>query len=86
MKIKDCFILRNIAGINTVISTDSTSCFDGMMTLNDTGVFMWNILKNGATKAELVDAVISEYDIDKETASADIDAFLEKLKTVDVFE
>ena len=86
MKIKDCFILRNIAGINTIISTDSTSSFDGMITLNETGVFMWNILKNGATKNDLVNAVISEYDIDKETASADIDAFLAKLASVDVFE
>ena len=86
MKIKDSFILRNIAGINTIISTDSASSFDGMITLNDTGAFMWNILKDGATKDDLVNALTSEYDIDKETASKDIDAFLEKLTSVDVFE
>lgn len=86
MKIKDCFVLRNIAGINTIISSDASSNFEGMITLNDTGVFMWNILKNGATKEELVDKVINEYEIDKETASNDIDGFLEKLQSVDVFE
>ena len=53
MKIKDSFVLRNIAGINTVISADPASGFDGMITLNETGVFMWNILKNGATVDEL---------------------------------
>ena len=86
MKIKDCFVLRNIAGINTIISSDASSNFEGMIALNDTGVFMWNILKNGATKEELVDKVINEYEIDKETASNDIDGFLEKLQSVDVFE
>lgn len=86
MKIKDCFVLRNIAGINTIISSDASSKFEGMITLNDTGVFMWNILKNGATKEELVDKVINEYEIDRETASNDIDGFLEKLKSIDVFE
>ncbi len=86
MKIKDCFVLRNIAGINTIISSDASSNFEGMITLNDTGVFMWNILKNGATKEDLVDKVINEYEIDKETASSDIDGFLEKLKSIDVFE
>ncbi len=86
MKIKECFVLRNIAGINTIISSDASSSFEGMITLNETGVFMWNILKNGATKDDLVNAVINEYEIDEKTASNDIDGFLEKLKSVDVFE
>lgn len=86
MKIKDCFVLRNIAGINTIISSDTSSSFEGMITLNDTGVFMWNFLKDGATKEQLVDAIVNEYEIDTQTASEDIDGFLEKLKSVDVFE
>lgn len=86
MKIKDSFVLRSIAGINTVISTSTLSGFDGMITLNETGVFMWNILKNGATADELINAVISEYDIDKETASADCNEFIKKLQSINVFE
>ncbi len=86
MKIKDSFILRSIAGINTVISTAPSSGFDGMITLNETGVFMWNVLKNGATVDELINAVIAEYDIDKEIASADCNEFIEKLQSINVFE
>ena len=86
MKIKDSFVLRNIAGINTVISIDASSGFDGMITLNETGVFMWNILKDGTTLEELIDAVIKEYDIDKETATKDTTDFVEKLKSINVFE
>ena len=86
MKIKNSFVLRNIAGINTVISADVSSGFDGMITLNETGVFMWNILKNGTTIEELIDAVVAEYDIDRDTAKKDTTEFVEKLKTVNVFE
>lgn len=86
MKIKDCFVLRNIAGINTVISTDAASGFDGMITLNETGVFMWNVLKDGTSLDALIDKVVAEYDIDKETATADTTDFVEKLKSINVFE
>lgn len=86
MKIKNSFVLRNVAGINTVISADASSGFDGMITLNETGVFMWNVLKDGATIDELIDAVIKEYDIDKETATIDCTEFVEKLKSINVFE
>jgi len=86
VKIKDSFVLRNIAGINTVISADPASGFDGMITLNETGVFMWNILKNGATVDELIDAVVSEYEIDKETATTDSNEFISKLQSINVFE
>ena len=86
MKIKDCFILRNIAGINTVVPASASSNFDGIITLNDTGVFMWNILAEGCTLNELIKRVTEEYDIDAHTAEKDINVFIEKLKSIDVFE
>lgn len=86
MKIKDSFVLRNIAGINTVISIDASSGFDGMITLNETGVFMWSILKNGTTLEYLIDAVIKEYNIDRETATKDTSEFIEKLKSINIFQ
>ena len=86
MKIKDCFILKNIAGVNTVISTSTNTSFEGMITLNDTGVFMWKLLSNGITLDELVEKMIEEYDIDKAIAKKDAEAFINKLKKIDIFE
>ncbi len=86
MKIKDCFILKNIAGVNTVISTSLKTTFEGMITLNDTGVFMWKLLEQGITLNELVDKMVEEYDIDKSIAQKDAEAFINKLTTIDVFE
>lgn len=81
MKIKDGFIVRSVAGSNIVVPTGSARVdFNGIMTLNDSGMFLWSILEKGAEKADLLKAMLSEYDIDEATASADIDRFLSKLE------
>ena len=86
MKIKDSFVLRQVAGINVIISASASSSFEGMLTVNDTGVFMWNKLVNGADKGQIVSALTKEYDIDSATAEKDTDAFIAKLSSLDIFE
>lgn len=86
MKIKDCFILKNIAGVNTIISTSLKTTFEGMITLNDTGVFMWKLLEKGISLDELVEKMVEEYDIDKAVAQKDAQSFIDKLTKIDVFE
>lgn len=80
MKIKNAFILRNVAGLNVVTVIDSSCDFDGMISLNETAAFMWNILTNGASRDDLINALTSEYDVDNQTASADVDGFLSTLR------
>ncbi len=86
MKIKECFILKSIAGINTVISVNDESDFTGMLTLNESGVFIWNLLVKGATREEVITALSNEYEIDRAIAEADTDDFLRTLNSIDVFE
>ncbi len=51
------------------------------MSLNPTGVFLWKKLKAGASETELIAAVIEHYaGIDQAQATADVRAFLEKLR------
>ena len=81
MKIKDGFILRQVAGSYLVISAGGDSVdFNGMITVNETGAFLWEKLTAGATKEELVDAMLAEYEIDAETAEADIAEFIKLLE------
>lgn len=83
MKIKDCFVLSEIGGSYIVVPTGSeTVDLNGMITLNETGHFMWNLLLNDVTKEDIINAFISEYDVDAETVSADVDEFVEKLKSI----
>ncbi len=83
MKIKDSFILSEIGGSYIVIPTgNDTVDLNGMITLNETGNFMWNKLQNDITKDELIEDFLKEYDVEREVVSADIDEFVEKLKTI----
>ena len=86
MKIREGFLMRNVAGKNIVVSVGAEVNFSGMLTLNDTGVFFWNLLKEGTDKEKMLEAVLSEYDVDKETAIKDIDNFIEKLKANSILE
>ena len=53
-------------------------------TLSAGGIF--EQLQKGIEKDELIAKMISEYDVTKEKASADIDIFINKLKDANVFE
>ena len=87
MKIKDGFILRNVAGNNVVVPIgQATIDFNGMISLNDTGAFIFEQMLNEITRDELVQAVINEDGIDGELAQKDVDAFIEKIKGEDLFE
>ena len=86
MKICDGYILRTVAGKNIVVSVGSDVNFSGMLTLNDTGVFFWNLLKEDTTKEAMLQAVLNEYDVDSKTASGDIEEFLSKLREKGILE
>lgn len=87
MKIKDGFVLKAIAGSYMVVPLGSqVTQFGSIIKLSETGAFLWDKLSVDVEKSELVSALTGEYDVDESTASADIDKFIEKLKTSDLLE
>ena len=87
MKVKDGFILREIAGSSVVMPTgEALVDFNMMLTLNETGVFLWERLVGGTTKEELVNAILCEYDVDEESAKQDITDFLTNLYNGDLLD
>ena len=80
MKLKDGFILRQVAGKTVVLPCDETLDLNMMITLNGTGAFLWEMLQEEITQEALVAALLGEYDVDEETAKASVAAFVEKLK------
>ncbi len=86
MKISEGYLLRTVAGKNIVVSIGSDVNFSGMLTLNDTGVFFWNLLQENTTKEEMLTAVLKEYDVSSDIALQDIENFLTKLREVKILE
>ena len=79
LKLKDGFILRQIAGETMVIPSGAELDLNMMITLNETGRFLWERLQNGTTEDALVAALLEEYDVDEATARAQVVKFVEKL-------
>jgi len=80
-------MLREIAGTWIVVPLgDRVVDFNGLMTLSETGALLWSKLEQGADESELLAALLEEYAIDRETASADIIEFLGSLETGGVME
>ena len=72
MKIVKEFILRDIAGEYVLVPTgETTQEFNGMITLSDTARFIWENIEKAESFGELVDMILKEYEIDKETAVRD---------------
>ena len=87
MKIKDNFILRKVADSYVVVPVGRlTLDFNGIITLNETGAFLFELLQKGADREELIDRLLAEYDVTPERAAADVDVFIEKVKASDVLE
>ena len=81
MKLKSGFLLREVAGESVVIPLGGTAGnFGGMLRLNETGKLLWAKLEKGASREELLAAVLAEYEVEENVAAADIDKFLQKLQ------
>lgn len=83
MKINKGFMLRNVAKMNIVVPiAQNTLNYKGMLSLNETGAFLWSVLVKGATEEELLQAMLNEYDVEPAVASADIREFLDHIRSI----
>ena len=83
MKLKDGFVLRTVAGETVVLPAAGVTDFEMMITLNETGKFLWERLAIGAEEAELVQALLTEYEVTEEVAARSVSAFVAHLKELD---
>ena len=73
-------MLREIAGDYIIIPTGKTVLeFNGLVTVNEVGVSLWNMLQNDVTFDELVEGILEEYDVEEAVAKEDIREFLDKI-------
>lgn len=80
LRIRDGFMLREIADTFIVIPIgEKTVEFNGLMTLSESGAFLWNNLKNDVSENTLLLAILGEYTVDEATAKEDINNFISAL-------
>ena len=87
MKIKTDYVLRKIGETWVVLPlAEETVNFSGMLTLNDSGAMLWNVLEKDCSVDAIVDALIEKYKISEELARQDAGEFLEKLISIGCIE
>lgn len=80
MKIKEGFLLREVAGNIIVVPVgEETVDFNGIITINETGKFLWELLSEEIEKECLLEKFIEEYNIPVEEAKEDIREFIQTL-------
>jgi len=87
VKRKNSFLLREVAGKQVVVPLGKAAvAFPGMLTLNASGAWLWQLLEQEQTEDSLVSAMCEKYTVEEDTARADIAAFLDKLRKVGAIE
>lgn len=81
MKVNKNFVVRQIADEYIIVPIgEAVINFNGMVTVNEVGKFIWEQLYEDLAQEELLQRIIQEYDIDEQTAAEDMKEFLDKLK------
>ena len=80
MKKTQTFIKRDISGETILIPTgDTARTFNGMITLQGIGGFIWDHIEEAESLEHLIDMITEEFDIDRKTAGGDAISFIMQL-------
>ena len=80
MRRNENFLLREVADTQVLVPVgEAMAQFPGMVTLNGTGVFIWELLEKEQTLQTLTEALMEHYAVEREQAQTDAEAFVNKL-------
>lgn len=87
MKIKSGFVVRKIANQYMAVPVGTRAKeLHGMIGLNETAVFLWELLKEERTEEELAELLYNEYEISEEKALETVQRFCKSLQEEGVLE
>ena len=80
MIIKDGFLLRQLGNAHVVVPIGQASIdLRGMISLNATGAYLWQLLQSEQTEDTLVAALLETYDVEEAQAREDVRRFVHLL-------
>lgn len=85
MKIKEGYRIRKVGSRSVVVAPGGIN-FTGLITVNETGTFIWGMLEKGAETDEIVSALAKECKVGSEEIRSDVIEFIEALKGADILE
>lgn len=80
MKRNAGFMMRQVAGRYVLAPVgDTVKTFSGMITMNATGKFLWDLLEQDQTVDSLAQALVNTYEVELDKAKEDVVKYLEPL-------
>ncbi len=87
MQVSKDYLLRTIAGETILIPSGAAAQkFNGLVTVNDIGAFIWDVLQTPTDLEGLVVRITEEYEVDADTARRDAEEFLSELRRIGALE
>ena len=88
MKISEGFVLKKVAGEYVIVPVGgNVADFSAMITINESGAFIWDMLKNQNQKIDdVANEICKEYNVDFDTAKSDVEEFINILSKNKVIE
>lgn len=87
LKFSSDFIYKRLKDSGAIVPVgERARSFPGMVTVNETGCTLIERLREGCEREDLVAALLNEYEVTREVAEADTDAFLSKMRDASLLE
>lgn len=87
MRVSKDLILREVAGENILIPVGKAALrIHGMICLSESAAFLFDQLRQERSEAELIDAILAQYDVDRDTAARDVRDFLAQMQRFGILE
>lgn len=81
MQLRDNFTIKEIVGDYIVVPTGENYLdFGAVISINESGAFLWKQLQDNKSIDELSSALAEEYGIEADVAKADVEDFVALLK------
>ena len=85
MKMKDGFVMREVAGQYVVIAIgEASKTFHGMIKLNSTGKDIWEALQDGLNEEQIALRLQEKYQVELEQVQQDVGEFLNSMRKVGI--
>lgn len=87
MRIHPDFTIQQVGTSFVAVPIGETSkTFHAMLRLNETGAFLWNLMaEKDCTEEELVEAMLAEYEVEREVVERDVHALVELMREKNLF-
>lgn len=85
MKIKKGYRLRKVGNKSIVVALGGIN-FTGLITVNETGSYIWKMLEKGAEAEEITASLAAECNVSADEIREEVLEFIEKLKGADILE